>query len=173
MDNAQGIEKDFLAFFHRHLIPIVFELRKGDITTSFVVTAFVLSVQEQWFLVTAGHCLQRIDEYKEEGYAIHKCYLMDSMGVGATHFEPIIFTYDLAKPQYMPKSREMDFGIIPLSTYYQGLLSANNISPLNEDVWRIQPNKPESFALIGIPEEFIQRDNNTVGIILDRRMRKT
>ena len=75
---------------------------------------------------------------------------MDSMGVGATHFEPIIFTYDHANPQYIPDSREMDYGIIPLSTLYQGLLSSNNISPLNEEVWR---------------NEFVQRDNETLGII--------
>ena len=165
MDNAGKTKNDFLAFFHRHLAPIVFVFQKGDITTSYVVTAFVLSVQKQWFLVTAGHCLQKVDNCKEQGYVIQKCYLMDSMGVGATHFEPIIFTYDLAKPQYVPDSREMDYGIIPLSTYYQELLSTNDIAPLHEEVWRIQPNDPDSFALIGIPDEFIQRDNNTVGII--------
>lgn len=165
MDNIQGTEKDFLAFLHRHLVPLVFEFRKGDVVTSFVITAFVLSVQEQWFLVTAGHCLQKVDECKEDGYVIQKCYLMDSMGAGATHFEPIIFAYDIAKPQYISNSREMDYGFIPLLAYYQGLLIANNIVPLSEEVWRIQPNNPDSFALIGIPDEFIQRGNNTVGII--------
>src|SRR6266487_3461966 len=165
MDSIQKTDNDFIAFFHRHLIPMVFVFKKSDVTTSFVITAFVLSVQEQWFLVTAGHCLQKIDEMKKEGYAIQKCYLMDSMGVGATHFDPIIFTYDLAKPQYMPDSREMDYGIIPLSTYYQRLLSANKVTPISEEFWRLQPNNPESFALIGIPDESIQRNDNTVGII--------
>ncbi len=165
MENFQKTESDFLAFFHRHLVPMVFVFQKGNITTSYVVTSFVLSVQERWFLVTAGHCLEKVDKCKAEGYSIQKCYLMDSMGVGATHLEPIIFTYDLAKPQYMSDSREMDYGIIPLSTYYQRLLSANNITPLSEEVWRKQSNKPEAFALIGVPDEFIQRDNETVGII--------
>jgi hypothetical protein len=165
MDDIQRADNDFIAFFHRHLVPIVFEFRKGNNKLPFVITAFVLSVQEQWFLVTAGHCLERVDEYKESGYLIQKCYLMDSMGVGAMHFEPLIFTYDLAKPQYVPDNREMDYGIIPLSPYYQELLKVNNITPLNEEVWRIQPSNPESFALIGVPDEFIQRDNDTVGIV--------
>jgi hypothetical protein len=165
MDSVQKADNDFIAFFHRHLIPMVFVFKKGNVTTSFVITAFVLSVRGQWFLVTAGHCLQKVDEMKMEGYAIEKCYLMDSMGVGAKHFEPFVFTYELAKPQYIPDSRELDYGIIPLSTYHQGLLSANNISPFSEDAWRIQPNKPESFALIGVPDEFLQRDNNNVGIV--------
>lgn len=165
MGDTQTTESNFLAYIHRHLVPMVFEFNKGNFTMTFVITSFVLSVQENWFLVTAGHCLQSIDEYKANGYVIQKCYLMDSMGAGATHFEPIIFTYDIAQPQYMPDSREMDYGIIPLSAYYQGLLSANNITSLNEEVWRKQPNKPESFALVGIPEDFIQRDNETVGIV--------
>lgn len=165
IETTNKTENDFLAFFHRHLVPIVFVFQKGEFTDSYVVTAFVLSVKEQWFLVTAGHCLQKIDKYKEEGYSIQKCYLVDSMGVGASHFEPIIFTYDLAKSQYMPDSREMDYGIIPLSSYYQGLLSANNIAPLNEEVWRKQSKQSEVFALIGVPDEFIQRDKDTVSII--------
>lgn len=165
MDGVHKTDNDFLAFFHRHLIPMVFEFKKNDTARPYVITTFILSVQNHWFLVTAGHCLQRVDELRKEGYAIQKCYLMDSMGVGAKHFEPIIFAYDHAKPQYVPDSREMDYGIIPLSTYYQELLSTNNISPLNEDVWRIQPNRPETFALIGVPDEFIQQDNNNVGII--------
>jgi hypothetical protein len=165
MDNTENTKNDFLAFLHRHLVPMVYIFQKGDITASYVVTAFVLSVKEKWFLVTAGHCLQDVDKYKKEGFSIRKCYLMDSMGVGATHFEPIIFAYDLAKPQYVPDSREMDYGIIPLSSYYQGLLSANNIAPLNEEVWRKQSKQSEVFALIGVPDEFIQRDKDTVGII--------
>jgi len=118
MHSAPKPENDFVAYFHRHLVPMVFLFQKDEITTSYVVTAFVLSVQEQWFLITAGHCLQKIDTLKEEGFSIQKCFLMDSMGVGATHFEPILFTYDLAKPQYVPDSREMDYGIVPLSHYY-------------------------------------------------------
>jgi hypothetical protein len=164
MNKAEKTEIDFLAFFHRHLVPMVFVFKKDDITAPYVVTTFVLSVQELWFLVTAGHCLQEVDKRKKEGYLIQKCYLMDSLGEGAKHFEPIIFTYDLAKPQYMPDSREMDYGIIPLSTYYQGLLSTNNVTPLNEEVWRKQSINPEVFALIGTPDEFVQRDNDTVGV---------
>lgn len=32
-------------------------------------------------------------------------------------------------------------------------------------MWRKQPNKPEVFALIGVPDEFIKRDKDTIGII--------
>jgi hypothetical protein len=165
MDGVQRKENDLLAYLHRHLVPIVFMFRKDQISTPFVVTTFVLSVKGQWFLVTAGHCLQKVDEYKKEGFSLYQCFLMDSMGTGAKHFEPLIFTYEGTKPEYVPDSRELDYGIIPLSAYYQGLLSANNISPLDEEVWRIQPKAPESFALLGVPDEYIQRDENDVGII--------
>ncbi|SRR6266540_3389577 len=165
MEAAQKRAEDFIAFFHRHLVPMVFLFKKDNVTAPYVITAFVLSVQERWFLATAGHCLQGIDKYKEEGFSIHKCFLMDAMGTGATHFEPFTFTYELAKPQYVPDSRDMDYGIIPLSTYYQGLLRANNISPLNEEVWRIQPDEPEFFALIGVPLEHLRIDERSIGIV--------
>jgi len=165
MDEVRSKDNDFLAFFQRHLVPIVFMFGKDKASTPYVITTFVLSVRERWFLVTAGHCLQKVDNYKKEGYSLYQCFLMDSMGTGATHFEPLIFTYEHTKPQYIPDSRDRDYGIIPLSTYYQGLLSANNVSPLNEEAWRTQPSEPESFALLGVPDEYVQRGENTVGII--------
>ena len=72
MENAHKTESDFLAFFHPHLVPIVFVFQKGAVTASYVVTAFVLSVQEQWFLVIAGHCLQKVDNCKAEGFSIQE-----------------------------------------------------------------------------------------------------
>ena len=165
MIDAQRTQDDFIAFFHRHLVPMVFVFKMGDITARYIITTFVLSVRERWFLVTAGHCLEEVDKYNKEGFSIHQCFLMDSMGTGATHFEPFIFPYDLAKPQYNPKSREMDYGIIPLSNLYQGLLKANKISPLNEEFWRIQRDDPEFFALLGVPKENLQIGENSVGIV--------
>lgn len=166
MNEAERKANDFIAFFHRHVIPMVFIFQKDHVAAPYVITTFVLSVKEKWFLITAGHCLQKIDEYKEDGYTLYKCYLMDSMGTGATHFEPIIFTYELSKPQYvLGNDRELDFGIIPLMEIYRGLLSANQVSPLNEDAWRIQPREPEFFALLGVPEENLKVSDNVVGVV--------
>lgn len=168
MSEAQRDENDFLAFFHRHVIPMVLVLKKGEILAPTVITTFVLSVREKWFLVTAGHCLKQIDDYKKEGYTTNQCFLMDSMGTGATHFEPIIFTFEQSKPQYIfsdTPNDKMDYGIIPLSEYYRGLLKANNICPLSEEVWKFQPEEPELFALIGVPGEFVQPGQKSVGVV--------
>jgi hypothetical protein len=155
----------FIAFLHRHVIPMAFIFKKDSVVAPYVITTFVLSVQERWFLVTAGHCLQKIDEYKGNGYTLSECYLIDSFGTGATHFEPIPFTYELARPQYVTDDREFDFGIIPLLELHRGSLSANNIIPLNEDVWRIQPKEPEFFALLGVPTGNLKMVENKVGFV--------
>jgi hypothetical protein len=165
MDEAQQAAEKISALLHQHLVLLVFFFNKDSSTVPFVVTTFVLSVQEQWFLVTAGHCLQQVEEYKEEGWVIQKCFLMDSLGLGAKYFEPIIFTYDLENPQFIRDEREMDYGIIPLKLIYKDLLKANGIKPLNEGVWKKQPKEPEFYTLIGAPSEFNEYDNETIKIV--------
>jgi hypothetical protein len=165
MGDPQQEGDQILAFFNRHVITLIVEIKKADIIAPIAITSFVLSVRDEWVLVTAGHCLQWIDEYKKEGYTLGRCFLKDSMGSGATHFEPVIFVYDYANPQYIRDSREMDYGFIPLSKYYRDLLSANNICPLNEEVWKLQPKEPEFYALIGVPSEFFNQDWETMGFM--------
>jgi hypothetical protein len=152
--------ENVVSFLHRHVVPIIFIFSRSDKKFTYIVTSFVLSVGDDWFLITAGHCLQYIDDYKKEGYKISKCYLLDSSGDGATHREPVIFTYEQQNPLYIPDDRERDYGIIPLSRYYQELLRKNNIIPLSEEVWKHQPKKPEHFVLMGVPEEYIKEGKN-------------
>ena len=75
-------ETDIVSYFERHIVPLVFTFTRGGQTHRFHVTAFVLSVGGQWFLVTAGHCLAEVDELSaEHGYTLEGCCLVDSLGL--------------------------------------------------------------------------------------------
>ncbi|MDD2694622.1 MAG: hypothetical protein PHD58_01690 [Anaerolineales bacterium] len=143
-------------FFHKHLVPILFTVQEGSISRQFIITAFVLSVENHWFLVTAGHCLREIETLKANGTKIISCALIDKMGDGAKHVENIPFAYENAFPEYSPDELEYDYGVIALSRYYCQLLEANNIKPLTEEVWDLQPNKFDFYKLIGVPYELLE-----------------
>src|SRR5947209_2502294 len=72
-------------FFHRHVVPIYFAFKKGDRRSCCLVTSFVMSVHNQWFLMTAGHCIKDIEQNLRAGYAIERCRLVDCVGIGARH----------------------------------------------------------------------------------------
>ncbi|MCL4264334.1 MAG: hypothetical protein KJ069_14010 [Anaerolineae bacterium] len=53
--NITKTENDaWVHFFQRHLVPIVFTFSNGEKVHRGIVTAFVISVLDHWFLITAG-----------------------------------------------------------------------------------------------------------------------
>ena len=87
-------------FFHRHVVPVYFDMKRGADHRRFIITTFVMSIYEQWFLVTAGHCIENIEKLTEAGYKITRCWLIDSMGTGAAHRHPIPFENKGVRPLY-------------------------------------------------------------------------
>jgi len=158
-------DDELVSFFLRHLVPVLFTFQRGADSQSIVVTAFVLSVANQWFLITAGHCIHDIEERTtEHGYQITGCYMIDSLGVGAKHREPIPFVYRDSSPTYLSEDQDFDYGVMVLSPYYQQLLEKNNIQALNEEAWKKQPAKVDFYWLLGIPEELTRVNPENIEI---------
>ena len=82
-ESESDIYRSFVDFFVKHhLVPIFFTFAKGADSFDMVVTAFPLSVGDHWFLVTAGHCLQKIERLIEEcEYQIDRCRFVDALGL--------------------------------------------------------------------------------------------
>ena len=154
-----------VSFFHRHLVPIYFSCKSENDSHSFIVTAFVLSVGNQWFLVTAGHCIKDIEKLISDlGYQITQCRLIDSMGLGARHREPIPFDYWGGCPACLSEERQFDYGVIQLSTYYKRLLEVNGVVPLSEEVWKKQPTVVAFYMLLGVPFQLTKVDADSICI---------
>jgi hypothetical protein len=150
------VDNPIVRFFHKHLVPILFTVQETGVSRQFIITAFVLSIDNHWFLVTAGHCFREIETLKANGAKIISCALIDKTGDGAKFVDNIPFAYENAFPAYLSKELEYDYGVIALSGYYRQLLEANNIKPLTEEVWDLQPDKFDFYKLIGIPYELLE-----------------
>ncbi len=153
-DHMQKRDGDLIAYFMRHLVPIFFTFTKGSTSYSAAITSFVMSIADQWFLVTAGHCLKQIaDNITIHGYKITNCLLVDSLGIDAKHIEPIPFNYESSHPTHIIDDANFDYGFMILSPYYRRLLEKNNIQPLDEEVWKRQPSSVDFYAIIGMANE--------------------
>jgi len=150
----------YVSFFHRHVIPIYISLESQAYSHQYIISSFVLSVYDEWFLVTAGHCVDDVHNAVKNGYKITHCRLIDCMGAGARHMHPIPYDFkeDTAfKLCYDPK---YDYGILLLEPNTVNLLKANGVVPLTEQMWESQPESPESFKMVGIPDELSKSDKN-------------
>jgi len=137
-------------FFHRHVVPIYFSFKKGSERSACVVTSFVMSIYDQWFLVTAGHCIEEIEENLSKGYEIERCRLIDFMGFDAPHTEPIPFDYSESAATKLCYDPTYDYGLLFLDEHYVRLLRANGVQALTEEVWEQQPDTADFYMLLGV-----------------------
>ncbi len=151
-----------VGFFNRHLVPMLveFELEERLITESF--TCFVISIGDQWFLLTAGHCIEYIEKAKNHGASV-SCSLIDFAGDGAKDNHPIPFDLDNSDPFAFCEGGA-DYGLLALHTFYKRLFRHNRIKPLNERVWDSEPVCPDGFALLGCASEWADVQPNFNGI---------
>jgi hypothetical protein len=149
-----------LGFLLKHLVPILFVFEEDGQQRAFVVTAFVLSVGDQWFLVTAGHCIGEVNDYISSlGWKLKRCCLLDSCHLGVGSFDGVPFIYDDADWVRTDKQDiGLDYGILVLPPYYRSLLEKNGIQALSEEAWSSPPNDPDCYFLLGIPKELVEVD---------------
>jgi hypothetical protein len=156
--------KDVIDYFYKHIVPLLFTFQKEEKYQNLVITAFVLSVSEQWFLITAGHCITEIENIRENGYKLVRCKIIDSFGIEAVHKQPIPFPYDTVPHSCLSDDCAFDYGVIKLTTYYKNLLLQNNVRALDEEAWKKQPVNVDFYVLLGIPAELVKTESVNVSI---------
>jgi len=154
---------DLISFFHRHLVPIIISLKKDQEIQETVLTAFLMSVMDKWYLITAGHSISKIEKLtNQHGYEISKCLLVDYLGTGTKHHQPIPFVYEQANPTCISDERDFDYGFLEVSPHYRNLLEINNVIPLDEEVWKKRPKKIDFYLMLGIPGETVKVNPNNI-----------
>jgi hypothetical protein len=149
-------DNNLIRFFHRHLVPIFITLESDSDMQNSVLTAFLMSVRDSWYLITAGHIIKKIETLTSQyNYQVSNCVLIDSLGAGAKFPHPIPFDYENSNPTCISDKRDFDYGFIELRQYYIGLLEKNNVEPLNEEVWKKRPDKIDFYLLFGVPGETV------------------
>ncbi len=155
---------DIAAYFNQHCVPLYIQFAKRNAElVNIVMSAFVLSIDDEWFLVTAGHWWRDIGDLQNSGYCIEKSRLIDYAGSQSKHFQPIPFDIESSVKMVIDKNK-YDYGIIHLRQTYRSLLESNGIKPFDESVWDKQPENPDFHFLLGIPTELTEECGNNVVI---------
>jgi len=140
-------------YYMRHVVPIYFDLQRGQDRHQFVHTAFPFSVAGRWLLMTAGHCIRDVEQARAAGYGLVKCKLLDCLGVNAKYNEPVPFDYDVANPMQICHDEAWDYGAMFLSENTCMLLKANGVTAFDEQWWIGEPDDVDAYFLFGAPAE--------------------
>lgn len=148
LENRQVVE-----FFQQHMVPLYFTFQKDGTRQNFLYTAFVIDINDHWFLVTAGHVLREIDDYVQAGYEIEKSRFIDTLPSQSTSNMANPFEYEPEDVFYADADKGMDFGVMAVRNFYRRAMEKNGVVPLNESTWGEPAGKADRYLMLGIPEE--------------------
>lgn len=143
---------------HRHVVVVQFAMRYPEGRTRDVFhSAFVISIDGIWALITAGHCIEDFRRWEREGVRINGA-LLDYHTQSAIDGHAVPFNYHDANPYFLTsEDYGFDYGLVPLSDNTVRVLKANGITAMDESVWSGQPAQPDGYYLLGAPAVLAHR----------------
>jgi hypothetical protein len=158
----EAAKRQILAYFGNHLVSLAGSYVEIDVAGRdvgqekfFAYSGFIMSVRGVWCLVTAGHCLENLDQpLRAKRIRLTNCVLADYFGDAPRVREPMPFDYDGAQALAVHDlAAGLDFGLLPLRPFYRMSLEANGIRAISEENWVAQePDACDFFAILGLPE---------------------
>src|SRR6266496_4083031 len=95
-------------------------------------SCFIISVRDQWFLITAGHVIKDVETAISNGQALGSWYLDDTSSLGAVSNISIPFDYPNSYKFWFYDDLGADYALIHIRQYYRRLLEANHVVAINE-----------------------------------------
>lgn len=130
------------------------------------ISGFMMSFRGLWFLVTAGHVLNDLDNrLKRRELRITSCRLADYFGIDAKIKEPLPFTYDEDTIRGFIDNDQigLDLGLIFIRDFFRLSLEANGVKAIVEEDWSsIDSISFDAFVLLGFPAELVRRATPSV-----------
>jgi hypothetical protein len=161
------IENDpYVKLLSRHILALRLFLKRNQEKSEYrITTLIVLSINEQWYLITAGHYFldseKGLKPWLDNGWELESCQLIDCLGPNPKDHYPVPFVFRFEDWQivYEDEDKSFDFAVLPLSSYYKNLMISNGIVALNEDTWDKQPNNPQTYLLLGNPADLLYTED--------------
>ena len=125
-------------------------------------TCFVLEFRGVWLLLTAGHSLLKLYDALPR-YSRIECSLFDAWHAKAST-PPVPFAL-LDASRFVMDADGFDLGAVCLEPIYRRALEANGIRAFDERAWRNPPPDMLCHALLGLPDQFMNRRVTSTGSV--------
>jgi hypothetical protein len=157
------IPPNLTSFLGKHLVALaatqVWDGPQRD--TTFFVAGCLFEHAGEWFFITAGHCLNEIEEALRTS-RVENFRLVDYTGHQALNKMPIPFDFRNTFRQALVDDRcGVDFGVVYIEPYYRQLLQRNGVEVVDRINWDRQPEDFEMAWMIGIPNTLVQYSDDS------------
>ncbi len=169
-ETAEDALRRWLTIFSRRLIALcgaTVELDdpgKVKKETFFCYTGFLIEVNERWYMVTAGHCLENFEaalahpKIRLTGVALVGGFGQSSNSVMAV---PFYHHADAPRNAVDDKVNGLDYGWMEIRQYYRNFLEQEGALPIPLfDVNQPAKGKVEGHVIVGFPDELVEKNLN-------------
>lgn len=120
-----------------------------------------ISVNNRWFLLTAGHILKDLKDRLDHGRKVVKSMLIFGFHTDGQELEA---PYNIgARPTYfLDEGHQVDFAILPLELETVSRMKDVGIQALDESAWTELPESPDAYFLLGFPIQGTEQSITTV-----------
>ncbi len=124
----------------------------------FIISGFLVSINEDWYIATASHVLEEVDSLlRTQSNRTYSFRIVDHFGPSASHTLSIPFDYqgaDRYRTDY--EATGADFGLIKISDFYRNQMRANPQTPIDQESWGYEMDfEPTAYLTLGIPHEAV------------------
>lgn len=172
-DSVADVDGRIAVWFSRHLVTleVAYTVKHQNkpheqarsYYTGFLLWERISGDEGATIWVTAGHCMQQIDEEllgKPEHYGDVRFRFVDTLHDAVVSDLPVPFDYAAEKVKgWLFHTDErgvglgLDFGVIFLRPHYSRALFANRITPVAEENWKGIPDTFDKYFMLGLPAE--------------------
>lgn len=156
----------------RHIVGILvpIDLSKADReaigrrAAAEIATGIVVSISEQWFLISAGHLVDDLRERHQQGHRLLTCRLI-SMASSEREASAIQFgLFDPQSPTFLNTNLialainkiGLDCLVVAVNKNLRDLLEHRGVQALHESTWVEPPSNPNMHYLVGFPASLAQ-----------------
>ncbi len=141
----------------------------GRMADAEIATGIVVSIFEQWFLISAGHLVNDLHRRHQLGDRILTCRLI-TLANSESDVPPIQFgLFDPESPTFLNADLialaidkdGLDCLVVPVTNGLRDLLELRGIQALHESTWRQPPTRPDIHYLAGVSSSLAQIDEET------------
>jgi len=160
----RGGTEALLQYLCRHVVAVVLEYKyrsdDGCVAPDShfaCLTAFLISVSDHWYLVTAGHVIEdwRPAMRTNRPRQIVGAALVDYFGINPTRRDPLRFDLFALPMRHAYNDREdIDYAVVLVDEALRSSLDQNGILPLPINEARDNYEDFYGFGLVGFPEEY-------------------
>lgn len=110
------------------------------------------------YFLTAGHCLQELDQARKTGVKIKEAHILTTNGLPAFSLIDI----EQTPLYYLSREQSIDIGLVPLRKWYE--IQLGNETFLDERNFIDPPPKFTGCMLVGFPSEFESFQATTINL---------